>query len=179
MEAPQSYASYGRCCREMEGAPYYWFVPTAAPCVVMFTDGIGIVSQDGRTGLGESVGDAAHALGCATLPRAAICAPASCFVLSETCRALSCGFRTCSRRPKRQRKRVLHLCGERTAYSTAMALPRALIWSCRRKGFFNKPVVALSTLLRPPRLGVTAILEVHRNRLLRPGRDLNQVFHSA
>jgi hypothetical protein len=68
--------------------------------------------SDGRTEFEVSLGDADHAPGCATPPKAAICAEAGVvrwppyFAHTETCRALTCGFRLCSRRRKRRQKRV-------------------------------------------------------------------------
>jgi hypothetical protein len=59
----------------------------------------------------------AREIPCATLPKAAICVLACYSALSETCRALICGFLTCSPHLKRRQKRVLHLCGEQAACS--------------------------------------------------------------
>jgi hypothetical protein len=52
------------------------FVRTATDRAVMSTAGNGISFQGARTWSVASVGDTTHAPGCATLPRAAICAPA-------------------------------------------------------------------------------------------------------
>ncbi len=97
-------------------------VPTATRCAVTSMAGSGTASQDGQIELGASVGDAALALGCATLPKVAICVQASCFALSETCRGRSRGFPTCSPQLKGRRKRESAL----SARHEALRLPRVL-----------------------------------------------------
>jgi hypothetical protein len=63
---------------------------------VTSTAGSETALRDGRTQSEGSLGDAALVLDYATLPKAAIYVPASCFVLLETCLALTSGFLTSS-----------------------------------------------------------------------------------
>src|SRR5271169_1218629 len=86
----------GACFRETVGELCCWYVPTAAPRAVTFMDGSGIAIRDGQIMSGELIGDVERALDCATPPKAATCALAGYSALSETCRAQSHGFLTCS-----------------------------------------------------------------------------------
>ena len=76
------------------------FARTVTRRAVTSTVGNGIAFRDGRTESGASVGDAAYAPGCVTLPKAVICAEAGevrwppYFALTETCPAQSPGFLT-------------------------------------------------------------------------------------
>lgn len=104
----------GRAPRAIAGRPY--------------TLGTGARTRAGRNPTRRA------APGYATLPKAARSYIAAVELLhsSWTCTAapcarsaLTCGFLTCSFHLKMRRKLVLHLCGERATYSTAMALPRS------------------------------------------------------
>src|SRR5208282_132792 len=112
MGAPQSCVLCGGCCHVTAGGRCCWSVPTATRPAVTSTVGNGIAFRDGQTESGGPIGVAGHVIGCATLPKAAICAevgverlPPS-FALTDLCHARSRGFRLCSPRPKRQRKPV-------------------------------------------------------------------------
>src|SRR6266404_22166 len=113
MRAPQFCVSCGGCCPATAGGRSSCFVRTVIRRAVTFTAGSGTVFRDGRTESGVSVGDAAHAPGCATLPKEAICVQrvsgdlgtsASCLALTETCHAPSCGFRMCFRLQQKRRR---------------------------------------------------------------------------
>jgi hypothetical protein len=89
------------------------FARTVTRRAVTSTDGNGTGFRDGRTESGASVGDVAHAPGCATLVKAAICVPpmdglgslASCFARpGETCHAQCPGSLMCSPRLKSRQK---------------------------------------------------------------------------
>src|SRR5882724_7536437 len=113
MGAPRCCVSSGECCHATAGGPCCWSVPLATRLAVTSTAGNGTVFRDGRTESGVSTGDAAHAHGCATLPKVGICVQqvsgdlgslASCLPLTETCHDRCRGFLTCSPHLKRRQK---------------------------------------------------------------------------
>ena len=95
MRAPQFCVSCGGRCPATADGGSCCFARTVTRRAVTSTAGSGTAFRDGRTESGVSVGDAVHALGCATHPKAGICVLHACFALSETYQGRSRGFLTC------------------------------------------------------------------------------------
>src|SRR5262245_54400541 len=130
----------GGRCHETEDVHCSLFVRAAEGCAVLFMDGNGIATRDGRIGLGASVGGAAHALSCATPPNAAPYVQisgglgnwAACFVLMETYHGQYPGFRICLPHQKRRRNSASVSCHPfvGTGSDKAAGLPLGVTLHC-------------------------------------------------